>query len=701
MTSRTAVSRWYGEIHTWLANRAAWPERLVGCTFVLITAALTWLTATKLSFWPAILLWCIFFAALVVCSRQGWLKLFGPVLVYDMIRTARRNRYFILRMIYAGFLFFILAYMLAIAYVMEQDFMGPGGRREGLGTRHYAVLAETFFMVFMLVQLTLVVLLTPAYVAGAIAEEKDRKTMEFMLATDLRDREIILSKLLSRLANMSLLLLTGLPILSILQFIGGVDPGLMLAGFAAIVLSMLGIGSLSILLSTLFKKPRDAISLTYLMLIAYGALATFALTMSFGPWGMRPLWFGDDPPSFIPTVGEVSGVLNAGNPLAAIVVLGNAIGGRGGGNLATVLPVVLERYAWFHLSVTVVCVSWSILRVRAIALKQSVGGTTAKLRWWQRLRPAVGEWPMLWKEFYIEGRTRLNWLVWIGVVVLILLTLGTGLFIVGTVIYYADEFRGEHLWDVLGESMNYWFRIAGTFVACVLLLRTSVRAATCITSERERDTFDALLTTPMSAEQMLLAKFVGNLTSMWLGWTWFGSMLLLALCTGGVHPFAVPILLGGCFVYSVVLTMVGLAFSMYCRSSLQASILTVLATLVLGGAHWIVTGCFCMPAVGALVALLDFQFHIGHETAETLREIGFYFIKFEAGVTPPFVFAFNSFSWRQIEGRDWRIMDRHHWVLVAFSVLGLFLWAGAAVLLWFVILAPKFRSITRRVELDA
>ena len=73
-----------------------------------------------------------------------------------------------------------------------------------MGPRETAVLAETFFGTFMIVQLILIVLLTPAYVAGAIAEEKDRKTMEFLLATDLRNREIVLSKLLSRLANLSL-----------------------------------------------------------------------------------------------------------------------------------------------------------------------------------------------------------------------------------------------------------------------------------------------------------------------------------------------------------------------------------------------------------------------------------------------------------------------------------------------------------------
>src|SRR5207302_11017958 len=89
----------------------------------------------------------------------------------------------------------------------------------------------TFFSSFTVVQLIAVFLLTPSYVAGSIAEEKERKTLEFLLATDLRNREIVLSKFSSRLCNMLLFILTGLPILSALQFMGGVDPDLVVASF--------------------------------------------------------------------------------------------------------------------------------------------------------------------------------------------------------------------------------------------------------------------------------------------------------------------------------------------------------------------------------------------------------------------------------------------------------------------------------------
>ncbi len=688
---------WLQRRLSWLGGLSAWPDRLVALAFVLVAAGLIVLGQTWLAVWQSMLAWGVYGAMLVVFTRQGWVKLFGPVLFYDMVRTARRTRYSIMRMLYAGFLLTILCYMFFMLFVTSHL------EQQRLEQRNLAMLTESFFMGFIVIQLILVVLLTPAYVAGAIAEEKDRKTLEFMLATDLRNREIILSKLLSRLANMSLLLLTGLPILSILQFIGGVDPELVLAGFAGIGLTMLGIASISMLFSTLFQKPRDAISLTYLMLVAYVSVATIAMVMllSGHRWMSAPIWFGANPW----TVGDAVRWFNAGNPLGAIFEISSAIGGRGGASLATQLPAILERYAWFHVTLAVICVCWSIARVRAIALKQTSAGTTAKTRWWHRLRPAVGSYPMLWKEFFIEGRIRINWLVWMGMSVLVIVTFGSGLWIVGDHLINFIEGRPAPPWRNISEEMKYWFRIAGTFTACLLLLMVGVRASTSITTERERDTFDALLTTPMGSNAMLFAKLLGNLLGMRLGWVWFLGLLGLGVCTGGVHPICVPFILGACVVYSVVVTMIGLAFSMYCRSSLAATVMTVLALLLFGGGHWLITTCVCMPAVG-VVMMLFFGFNRAPPPpalAEALEKVGEYFLKFQAGITPPAVFSFFSFSWRDFSeignnGFNHR-GDRWYWEIFGFSFFGLFLWSMACVILWFGILAPTFRRITRREEL--
>src|ERR1043165_5951565 len=224
---------WLRQTFGWPWTWSVWQERLVGVAFFAIALGLFYVTITQLTFWQAALLWAGYGLVLAIASRQGWIKLFGPVLFYDMVRTARRSRYSIIRILYGGTLFFILCYMFLLLFLNTRN-------RLHLQQREIAVLAEMFFATFMLLQLGMVILLTPAYVAGAIAEEKDRKTLEFLLATDLASAEIVLSKFLSRMANITLLLLTGLPILSIMQFIGGVDPELMLAGFAAIGLTLLG-----------------------------------------------------------------------------------------------------------------------------------------------------------------------------------------------------------------------------------------------------------------------------------------------------------------------------------------------------------------------------------------------------------------------------------------------------------------------------
>jgi ABC-type Na+ efflux pump permease subunit len=65
----------------------------------------------------------------------------------------------------------------------------------------------------MAIQVAAVFWLTPAYLASAIVQEKERRTIEFLLITDLSSREIVLGLAFSRLALLALVLLAGLPIL--------------------------------------------------------------------------------------------------------------------------------------------------------------------------------------------------------------------------------------------------------------------------------------------------------------------------------------------------------------------------------------------------------------------------------------------------------------------------------------------------------
>jgi hypothetical protein len=74
-----------------------------------------------------------------------------------------------------------------------------------------------------------------------------------------------------------------------------------------------------------------------------------------------------------------------------------------------------------------------------------------------------------------------------------------------------------------------------------------------------------------------------------------------------------------------------------------------------------------------------------------------YVAKFQLGMTPPFVVGFCSYSWENL-ARDFRSRDFGAEMIV-FCLIGLFLWAMGSLILWYGILLPKFRDITRREEL--
>jgi ABC-type transport system involved in multi-copper enzyme maturation permease subunit len=657
MSLAQSSASWFRHTFTWSNSRQSWIERSGALALILLGCA-AWKYSADLSPAALVVLWGLLILAAAVLARRGWLKLFGPVLFYDMIRTARRGRYFLMRVGYAGLLLFIL-----FSVWLESNVIGSDHRQASF-------LALKFFEAFMLVQLVSVCVLTPAFVAGAISEEKDRKTMEFLLATDLRNREIVLSKLGARVANLTLFLLTGLPILGLLQFVGGVDPTLVLTGFAATGMTMLGLAGLSILNSVLFKRSRDAIAITYLYLIAFIGVGFFAFGMQKSGLMSHvdfPIWFGDG----APTLSNLVTLLNSGNIVVAIFEIG-MIG-------SSAAPGLLEQYALFHGILALVCLVWATLRLRQVALRQAFAAVP-KAGARHRARPAVGELPMLWKEISVERGVRLNWVAAILLGGLFLLTLFPSVWMI--IEHSLDPRTGNRGgWDWFPQGMNAWVRIAGTFVAGLAVMGVAVRASTSIGIERDKQTLDSLLTSPMDSGTILWAKFIGTLLSVRLAWVWLGLIWAIGVVTGGLHVFAVPLVLAAWFVYAAFFTMLGLWFSMTARTTMRATVYTMLTTLGLAVGHWLLWLC-CGPLL----------YLGGQGGADRISE---YLLKFQTGMTPPavlVVFAFNGYEFTNNGGST----EFAQWI--GFSILGLFIWGVAALIFWFALLSPRFRTYAGREE---
>src|SRR5262245_2657588 len=104
----------------WSNSRESWHERL--CVLLLLAGtALWWWYGGAMTLGPHLLVATLLVAAAGVMLRQGWLRLFGPVLLYELIRLGRRGRYFFFRTLYAGFLMFLLCWIYLIWLLDSSD----------------------------------------------------------------------------------------------------------------------------------------------------------------------------------------------------------------------------------------------------------------------------------------------------------------------------------------------------------------------------------------------------------------------------------------------------------------------------------------------------------------------------------------------------------------------------------------------------
>ena len=655
------TSLWFRRMFGWSESWQSWKEFLSALFLFNMAFGLIWFSG-YLSALTQVVLWCLWCLALAVLFRRGWRLLFGPVLFYDVIRSARRGRYVWLRCIYAGLLLFFL-FVLFLNYWNDYRYSQSTGDPD-----FAAALAQNYFEVLMAVQLVAVLLLTPAYVAGSIADEKRRQTLEFLLATDLRSSEIVFSKLGSRLANLTLLVLTGLPILSMVQFLGGVDPNLVLAGFAVTGLTMLGLSGVSILCSAMYRRSRDAIAMTYLMVVSYIVLSLLVHLFQFAL--IRTTWFGTPWWTAGPSLNDIIDIFHSGNLILFLVHVNQS---GIAGNLAKDLPGLLLRYASFHGIIFLVTVAYSVFRLRTIALKQFSTGKSEKRSWFgfKRKTRTVNTAPMIWKEVFCESGLSLNWLGIIIVSLLVALTFIPAVIIVSGTIYemYTANTGGSGyvggygswnwFWRELAQRMNVWVRISSCIISTLTLLAVAVRASNCISNERDKQTWDSLLTTPMSGHEMFFGKWLGNITGVRLGWCWMLGIWVVGILTGGMHPLALPLLIGAWFVYAGFLSTLGCWFSLQSRSSLRATVGTLVATTVLGVGHWL--PWLCCAAVGPRGG--DIQ----------------YLLKFQAGLTPPVVMAFLPFYNQDFGGS---FMRKEMTELIAFSVVGIGIWLFVTITFW-------------------
>jgi ABC-type transport system involved in multi-copper enzyme maturation permease subunit len=544
-------------------------------------------------------------ALILTGRRRAWLS---PVFTYDLVRTARHGQQQSHRFLFGIFLALVLYLTYTSFYSHDLWHMTRSVR---MSRQERSVLAWAFVSKVLVLQYVAVLLVTPAYVAGVLPHEKQRRTLEFMLTTDLSNREIVLGVLASRLANLGQLVLTGLPVITFLEFLGGVDPQLVLVTFALIFFTMLSVGSLSVLVSIFAERPTTAIFQSYLWI--------FLLTLG---------------TSCIPGV-------NLSNPFAVLFYVGQELDDKQ--SLNEMLMVILVVGALWHGFLCVVFCRWTIREFRKASLgyqpppipppKQSLRRVSLQEgRGWgpyplepmperraktppseateaiplldvvelppesevevqecpnyryrldeasRRRRRRVGDDALLWKETGSQ-LTRERIIRWFR--------LGLGDVIVAVSFVFLlifhirlDEWRGPRRADAT-DPANVALRGINMAALFLFLFVAAVRAAGRVSREREQQTLDTLRTVPVEASDILVTKFLGSIWDILPGFVCLAFFWVVGLLVASLHAAALPLLIAACLVYLCFMTTLGLWLSTHLGTSLRATLLTILCSLIL------------------------------------------------------------------------------------------------------------------------
>jgi ABC-type transport system involved in multi-copper enzyme maturation permease subunit len=494
----------------------------------------------------------------------------GPIFNVELLTSARRTRYFMVRAIYA------LVLLVALGLVYQSWAISLSYRDGGPDIHSIADLSAAFFGVFSVIQLLAVTALGPALVAGTIATERERRTIEYLFASSLSNAEIVLGKLAARLVHVVYLVLAGVPILALMMLLGGIAPEALLSLTIITLVTVLAVSTLSIAISVWSPRARDAVTRSYLVL--------FVLLVI-------PLMVSSLPPSeFYRVIEPVNRQFMAANPFMVLTPIITASSGStiAQGFASDMLFASIRNNLIF--SCVLACAA--TLAVRRTHLRQR--GKAARRRKWRLLhliRPSVGRHPMLWKELFAEpAASRLGWAGRIAMTLIVLAVIALAVYVFFTAATSTFRYRAP------GEQYAEFSMVVGSILGCLGLMMVAGRAAGSITSERERDCWTSLLSTPLEPTEIVWAKIAGSV------WSLRGMVLLLLFVWGlGVlldpkFLIAVPFLLGTFLLLAVYAAALGVRYSLWCRNSLRSMAATLATGLFAGGIYM-----FCCAPVLVII----------------------------------------------------------------------------------------------------
>jgi ABC-type Na+ efflux pump permease subunit len=255
--------------------------------------------------------------------------------------------------------------------------------------------------------------------------------------------------------------------------------------------------------------------------------------------------------------------------------------------------------AGWHAVLSVALVALATAAVRRVHLRELGRGSTTKTRRFRmpslpRWRPRLRDAPVLWKEaFAATAKTKLGLIGSAAVVAL-------GLTALGAVVYaFFETIEQIRRGNIFGNRIPYFEFVAvfNIFVSIGLLLLVAARASGLVTVEKERDCWVSLLSTPLTAGEIVRGKTLGNLYAA----RWGFALLAFAWALGVVFDVRFAFVAVGMGIVFLLcawfVTNVGLLYSMKSKTSLRALGFTLAVCFFIGGGY-LMCCCPIMVATG-------------------------------------------------------------------------------------------------------
>ncbi len=500
----------------------------------------------------------------------------NPIFVRVVFGGSKRVRHLWIRSGYLGILLLVL--------LISQ--MGVGWTSSGSLVSLAKSASQTFTYVSY-VQLALMCFLAPVFTAGAITQEKDAQTFNILLTTPLSNAQIVFGSLISRLYFVLVLLLAGLPVFCVTMLYGGVTGQEIFLSFGIAAATAILTGSLAIAVSMIKVGTRRTIFSFYMAIALY-----LMLVLVLGMW--PPMWIPEAPATNTQPIGmsrlapfhpflSLMAALNTMNVPAAADL------GRYGPFWRWALSKPYFAYMAVTLAVSLVLVSLSTLGVRR-------GVYEGELTWGHRIRMRL--FPRSTAEADRRRRPRNVWrnpVAWREAVTRASAasqSLMRYLFVLGgltaAVVLWLCYLTGWY-GVTAAEARDGLTALVLIEFVMMLLLATNT-AATSITREREANTMELLLTTPLTSHYIIRGKLRGLVSFTvpmilvpWLSVAMFAvADVIMGSAVPVVYPEAAIELPALMLVYSAFACVVGLQTSLKSRRTVQAVVASVGILVVFG-----------------------------------------------------------------------------------------------------------------------